>query len=151
MSSDAARSGGPALDRTRIVLRGLRVSTRVGWGEQERQVPQLLVLDLELELTPPPGPVAGPTPGPTPGPAAAAAPEDLELTVDYAELAGRVAGLVAGRTRRLLETVAGDVLTEVLRDGRVDAATVTVHKPAAPLPVDVDDVAVVRTRRRSPA
>ncbi len=135
VSDDPGRLGDAALDRTRIVLRGVRVSTRVGWGEEERQVPQLLVLDLELELTPGP----------------AAAPEDLASTVDYAELAGRVAGLVAGRVRRLLETVAGDVLTEVMRDGRVDAATVTVHKPAAPLPVDVDDVAVVRTRRRSPA
>lgn len=135
MSDDRARLGDPDPDRTRIVLRGLRVSTRVGWGEDERLVPQLLVLDLELELDGDPG----------------AALEDLASTVDYAELAGRVAALVAGRTRRLLETVAGDVLTEVMHDGRVDAATVTVHKPAAPLPVDVDDVAVVRTRRRSPA
>lgn len=119
----------------RIVLTGLRVHTRVGWTEDERAVAQLLLIDLELSL----GVLTGDHPG--------ALGDELAATVDYADLAGRVAAVVAAAPRRLIETVAADVLAETLRDRRVDAATVTVHKPDAPLPVAVDDVAVVVSGR----
>lgn len=119
----------------RIVLTGLRVHTRVGWTEDERAVAQLLLIDLELSLSVRPGDHPG------------ALGDELAATVDYADLAGRVAAVVAAAPRRLIETVAADVLAETLRDRRVDAATVTVHKPDAPLPVAVDDVAVVVSGR----
>lgn len=122
----------------RIVLTGLRVHTRVGWTDGERAEPQLLVIDVELSLEA--GPGAGPE---VPG-------DELSGTVDYADLAERVAAVVSATPRRLIETVAADVLAETLRDRRVDAATVTVHKPDAPLPVALDDVAVVVSGRSRP-
>ncbi len=164
--ADRAVSATGSTDAIRIVLRGVHVHARVGWGAEERRTPQLLLVDLDLDLSAEdlsagdvtagdltagdlvfPGAEAGRSPVGSPGDDAER--DDLADTVDYAELAGRVAATVSASGRRLLETVASDVLTEVLRDRRVDAATVTVHKPRAPLPVAVDDVAVVRTRRRT--
>lgn len=119
-------------DTERIILTGLRVQTRVGWTESERATPQLVLVDIDLTLDA----------------ATAGSTDDLADTVDYSSLARRVADLVSGTPRRLLETVAADVAADVLRHARVDAATVTVHKPRAPLPVAVDDVAVAVTRHR---
>lgn len=126
---------------SRILLTGLRVEARIGWTAQERATPQPLVLDLDLTLVDDRANVDGLNiDGLNTDDLEA---DDLKSTVDYAVLAGTVADLVAGSSRRLLEALAGDVLAEVLRDRRVDAATVTVHKPGAPLSVRVDDVAVV--------
>jgi dihydroneopterin aldolase len=156
----------------RIVITGLHASAHIGWTADERASPQLLVLDLVLDL------VSGDrvsgnrvlgdrvlgdrvaeervagnlvsgdrVSGNLVSGALSAPIDDLAGTVDYAELSARVAELVAHSSRRLLEALAGDVLTEVLRDRRVDAATVTVHKPGAPMSVEVDDVAVVVSGR----
>ena len=59
----------------------------------EAQLGQVFVVDLELalDLT------------------AAGQSDDLDRTVDYGSLAGRVAEVVGGRPRKLLEAVAEDV------------------------------------------
>jgi dihydroneopterin aldolase len=44
--------------------------------------------------------------------------------------------------------VAGRIADEVLADHRVEAVEVTVHKPAAPIPLDFADVAVTIRRGR---
>ena len=41
------------------------------------------------------------------------------------------------------------IADDVLTDHRVQAVEVTVHKPAAPIPLDFADVAVVARRSRS--
>jgi dihydroneopterin aldolase len=80
---------------------------------------------------------------------AAAASDDLTQTVHYGELAERVAAIVAGDARDLIETVAGDIADEVLTDDRVREVEVTVHKPSAPIPLSFQDVAVTVRRARS--
>jgi dihydroneopterin aldolase len=67
--------------------------------------------------------------------------------VDYGSLAGRVAEVVGGRPRKLLEAVAEDVAQLVLADERVREVRVRVTKPQAPLPVEAA-VAVEITRDR---
>ena len=67
--------------------------------------------------------------------------------MDYGSLAGRVAEVVGGRPRKLLEAVAEDVAQLVLADERVRQVRVRVTKPQAPLPVDAS-VAVEITRDR---
>jgi 7,8-dihydroneopterin aldolase/epimerase/oxygenase len=67
--------------------------------------------------------------------------------VDYGSLAGRVAEVVGGRPRKLLEAVAEDVAQLVLADERVRQVRVRVTKPQAALPVDAC-VAVEITRDR---
>jgi dihydroneopterin aldolase len=49
----------------------------------------------------------------------------------------------------LLETLAVRLADVCLADRRVAAATVTVHKPQAPIPLPFDDVAVIVRRGRS--
>lgn len=77
----------------------------------------------------------------------AAATDDLTRTVHYGELAELAAGIVTGPPRDLIETVAAEIADEVMRRYPVHAAEVTVHKPAAPIPLTFADVGV--TIRRS--
>ena len=119
------------MSEDRILLRGLRVRGHHGVLPHEAQLGQLFEVDLELALDL----------------AAAGRADDLDLTVDYGSLAGRVAEVVGGRPRKLLEAVAEDVAQLVLADQRVRQVRVRVTKPQAPLPVDAS-VAVEITRDR---
>jgi dihydroneopterin aldolase len=82
--------------------------------------------------------------------ARAAASDDLADTLNYGELAQRVAAIVGGPPANLIETVAGRVADAVLADVRVRAVEVTLHKPQAPIPMEFADVAVVVHRTRTP-
>ncbi|HTI19761.1 MAG TPA: dihydroneopterin aldolase [Kutzneria sp.] len=116
----------------RITLTGLRVFGYHGVFEHEKRDGQDFLIDVTvwLDLT------------------AAAATDDLTQTVHYGELAERVAAIVAGDPRDLIETVAGDIADEVLTDERVREVEVTVHKPSAPIPLSFQDVAVTVRRTR---
>jgi 7,8-dihydroneopterin aldolase/epimerase/oxygenase len=116
----------------RIVLRGLRVRGHHGVFERERREGQDFLVDLVVWLDL----------------AVAATSDDLADTLHYGELAERVAAIVAGPPVNLIEVVAGRVADEVLTDARVQAVEVTVHKPQAPIPQDVADIAVVVHRTR---
>ncbi|HEV8172652.1 MAG TPA: dihydroneopterin aldolase [Actinoplanes sp.] len=117
----------------RIELRGLRVRGHHGVYDFERAEGQDFLVDVELELDL----------------AAAAASDDVADTVHYGQLAERLAAVVAGAPVNLLETLADRLLAVCLEDRRVAAATVTVHKPQAPIPHEFADVAVTLHRSRS--
>ena len=117
----------------RVRLTGLRVYGHHGVFEHERRFGQSFVVDAELEMST----------------AAAAASDDLADTVDYGELATRLAAVISGEPVNLLETLAARLAGECLADPRVEAATVTVHKPQAPIPLAFADVAVTIRRDRS--
>ena len=68
--------------------------------------------------------------------------DDVTETVHYGELADRVVAIVGGPPVALIETLADRLVTACLDDVRVAAATVTVHKPQAPI------AAFVHRRRR---
>jgi dihydroneopterin aldolase len=116
----------------RITLTGLRVRGFHGVFDHERRDGQDFVVDAELELST----------------AAAAASDELADTVDYGELAGRLAAVVSGVPVNLLEALVARLADECLADPRVEAATVTVHKPQAPIPLTFEDVAVTIRRSR---
>ncbi|MBO0840990.1 MAG: dihydroneopterin aldolase, partial [Sciscionella sp.] len=78
----------------------------------------------------------------------AARSDALEHTLDYGELATRAAAIVGGPPCDLIETVAAKVADEVMADARLHAVEVTVHKPAAPIPLEFADVAVTVRRSR---
>ncbi len=78
----------------------------------------------------------------------AAASDDLADTYDYGALARLAADVVAGPPRNLIERVGGEIADQVMRDRRVHAVEVTVHKPQAPIPHQFTDVAVVVRRSR---
>ncbi|ABM16140.1 MULTISPECIES: dihydroneopterin aldolase [Mycolicibacterium] len=116
----------------RIELRGLKVRGNHGVFDHERRDGQDFIVDLTvwMEL------------------AAAAASDDLADTLDYGVLAQRAADIVAGRPRQLIETVAAEIAEDVMRDARVHAVEVVVHKPSAPIPLQFHDVAVTARRSR---
>jgi dihydroneopterin aldolase len=116
----------------RISLRGLRVRGHHGVFDFERRDGQDFVVDVELELDL----------------AKAAASDDVTDTVHYGELAGRLAEVIAGEPVNLIETLAERLAGVCLADARVTAATVTVHKPQAPIPLEFTDVAVTVRRAR---
>jgi dihydroneopterin aldolase len=117
----------------RIALTGLRVRGHHGVFDFERRDGQDFVVDVVLELST----------------ATAAASDALADTVHYGELAQRLADVVTGEPVNLLETLAARLVDACLVDARVDAATITVHKPQAPIPLSFDDVAVTIRRERA--
>ena len=116
----------------RIELRGLRVRGHHGVFDHERREGQDFVVDVTvwMDLVP------------------AARSDDLADTLHYGELAQNVARIVAGEPCNLIETVAARVADDVLRDARVQAVEVVLHKPQAPIPLEFADVAVVARRSR---
>jgi dihydroneopterin aldolase len=116
----------------RITLTGLRVRGRHGVFDHERRDGQDFLVDITvwIDLD------------------RAAATDDLADTLDYGELAARAAAIVGGEPRKLIETVAGAVAEDVMRDERVHAVEVTLHKPAAPIPLTFADVSVTARRSR---
>lgn len=117
----------------RIFIRGLVVHAHHGVMAHEAEVGQRFVIDLDLALD------LG----------RAAASDHLADTVSYAAVAETTAEAFTTRSFKLLEAAAGAVAAAVLvRFERVQAVTVTVHKPHAPIAAIFDDVGVVLTRRR---
>lgn len=117
----------------RIELTGLRVRGFHGVFEHERRDGQEFVVDAVLEMST----------------ASAAESDELSDTVDYGGLAQRLAAVISGEPVNLLEKLVARLAEECLTDPRVAAATVTVHKPQAPIPLAFDDVAVT-VRREQP-
>ena len=115
----------------RLVLRGLRVVGTHGVlpEEQVRAQPFEVDVDLGLDL------------------AAAGESDALADTVDYGELAQRVADVVSGEHHALLERLAHRIAEVALADQRVVDVEVTVRKLRPPVPVDLAH-AEVRLRRR---
>jgi 7,8-dihydroneopterin aldolase/epimerase/oxygenase len=81
--------------------------------------------------------------------APAAAGDELGLTVNYAQVADAVVGVVTGESLDLIETVADRIARSILAEQPVATAVeVTVHKPHAPIDADFADVAVTVVRSR---
>ncbi len=116
----------------RIELRGLTVGGNHGVFDHERRDGQDFVVDITVWIDL----------------AAAAASDQLSDTYDYGVLAQRAAAIVGGEPRNLIETVAAEIAEDVMKDERVHAVEVAVHKPTAPIPLDFSDVAVVARRSR---
>lgn len=119
--------------RSVIQLRALRFEARHGVLPEEHRNPQPFLVDVDLGLDT----------------AAAAAADDLALTVDYAEVHRRVARVVEGPHRRLIETLAHQLAAELLHAFPVDWVRVRVAKPAAPLPGPAEGAAVEVWRSRA--
>ena len=117
----------------RIELTGIRARGRHGVLPAERELGQEFRADVTawLDLS------------------AASASDELADTINYAELAELAAGHLAGPALNLIEAVAGRIAEDAMeRYLQLFAIEVTVHKPAAPIEVPFDDVAVVARRSR---
>jgi dihydroneopterin aldolase len=119
--------------RDQVALRGLSGFGRHGVFDFEREQGQRFVADVvcTLDLSP------------------AAESDDLRHTVDYGQLAADVVADIEGAPLNLIEALADRIAATCLRRPAVESVEVTVHKPEAPMPVVVADVAVTLTRSKS--
>jgi dihydroneopterin aldolase len=122
----------PSTRLDRIAIHGLSAHAFHGVYEAERRLGQTFRVDAVLELDTAP----------------AAADDDLERTVNYAELARALHIVLTGEPVDLLETLAQRLADVCLEDPLVDAVEITVHKPEADLGVPFDDVTVAIRRER---
>lgn len=116
----------------RIELRGLTVRGHHGVFEHEKRDGQDFIVDIVVTMDL----------------SRAGRSDDLGDTLDYGGLAQRAAEIIGGPPCNLIEAVAARIADSVMEDSRVEAVEVTLHKPAAPIPLDFRDVAVVVTRQR---
>ncbi len=116
----------------RIVLRGIEAFGHHGVLSHEQEFGQSFGVDAELELDL----------------SAAGASDALDDTVDYGALSADLAAVVTDERYDLIERLATRLAEVCLARPRVDAVTITVHKPHAPVPVPLDDVIVSIRRSR---
>ncbi len=114
----------------RIDLRGVAARGHHGLFEHERRDGQDFVVDVSLGLDLKP----------------AAREHDLTLSVDYGSLAQGIHDIIVGEPVDLIETVALRMVDLCLAAPSVRWASVTVHKPQAPIAVAFSDVAVTIER-----
>ncbi len=116
----------------RIELRGITAFGRHGVLAHEQELGQTFLVDVALELDLAP----------------AGASDALVDTVDYGALSGELAAVVTDERYDLIERLATRLTEVCLARSSVSAVTVTVHKPHAPVPVPLADVAVTLRRTR---
>lgn len=112
--------------KSRLCICELEVPCRIGVSERERACPQTVWVTIELEFDFP-------------------AVDELGATIDYVELANRVKSFCAGRTWKLIETMAVDLSELVLRESSVRQVTIEVRKAAL---ADAKFVSAKVTRQR---
>jgi 7,8-dihydroneopterin aldolase/epimerase/oxygenase len=116
----------------RIELRGVSAHAYHGVYPFEREQGQTFSIDAVLEVDT----------------RASAVGDDLDKTVNYADLAQKLHAVLTGEPVNLLETLAQQLADVCLADPLVDAVEITVHKPQAQLGVPFDDVTVTIRRVR---
>jgi dihydroneopterin aldolase len=118
-------------DLHQIEIRRLKVNCHIGVPEEERALPQQLRVTVKLSLAKPFHAMA----------------DEISRTLDYAALAAAIQDLASSRPRRLIETLAADVASHVMRFAAVTTVEVTVEKFILP---DTECVAVHLRRERQP-
>ena len=95
-----------------IRIEGLELTARVGVPDEEREEPQRLTANLLLELERAFGCMS----------------DQIESTVDYFALSRAVQEVARAGSRRLLETLAAEIASRILRDFAVRTVTLELRK-----------------------
>jgi len=75
--------------------------------------------------------------------------DQLDKTVNYAEVAQVVKVEITGKPYQLIETLAESIAKQILKKfKKIKKVRITVHKPNAPIPLKFKDVSVVIERSR---
>ena len=115
-----------------IDITGITAETHIGWPDDERSVPQVVIVDLVLHCDL----------------SRAGLTDDLADTVDYDEVIAGVRDLIRSSKSRLLEHLAEEIATLISRNRLVERVTVRIRKEAFPQPgsgVEEVSVAIERT------
>lgn len=117
----------------KIVLKGLYFEACHGVLDFEKVEKQPFIIDVEMDMDL----------------TKAGSSDNLAESVDYSKVYELVKFKVFEKTCDLIEKLAYEILTEVLRfDERIQSVRVSVHKPKAPIEAKFDDVVVVMERTR---
>jgi len=117
------------MERDAIIIRGLELPVRIGVPETERAGWQTLGADVELEMEPRFDELN----------------DELAGTLDYQAVADQIRALAASRPRKLLETLAAEIIGALLRHPMAASVAVELRKRILP---GVDHVAVRMKRGR---
>ncbi|MCE5387232.1 MAG: dihydroneopterin aldolase [Acidithiobacillus sp.] len=98
-----------------LFVRELQVQTRIGIYDWERQVPQTVLIDLEIAADA----------------AIAARLDKVEATINYQSVCNRVVDYLEEAETELVETVAEEIARIVREEFGAPWVRVVVHKPAA--------------------
>lgn len=117
-----------------ISVKGLKVTACHGVFAEEKTAPQPFVFDIGIECDT----------------SAAAASDDVNLTVNYAEVCGLITAFCKENCFNLIERLAyGAAYLIVEKYKNVSAAEVTVHKPEAPVNLPFGDISVTARVERN--
>ena len=113
----------------RISIEALRLQCRIGVFPEERETPQRIDADIVLHVEP----------------RFEDMDDNLAATVDYDALARRIRELAENRERKLIETLAADIIATILTDQKISEAEVKLKKYVLP---DTGHVGVEMRRKR---
>ena len=116
----------------RIDLRGITAHGHHGVFDHERRDGQTFVADVSLGVDL----------------IEAAENDDLAATVDYGKITQGIHDVITGDPSDLIESVALRMVDLCLSHPLVRWASVTVHKPEAPIEVTIEDVSVTIERSK---
>lgn len=112
----------------RLFLSGIRASGHHGARPGEKDEPQELVVDLDVEVT--------------------VGDDDIAGTADYRGITETVRAVLERRSFDLIESMAAAIADDVLALDRVARVTAVVHKPNAAGRLGIDGVAAGATAPR---
>lgn len=132
MQSTVDREERTLLGHDRIRLRGLQFFAYHGVMEEEGTLGQKFVVDLDIikDLS------------------AAGKSDQVQDTVNYAEVYHVVKSIVTGERYNLIERLAERIAEQILDQFSCEAIRVELHKPGAPIPGILEDVSVEVYRER---
>ena len=116
----------------RIHIKGLKLETRIGVPDVERAEPQTVAVNLTIK---PDCPLAG-------------LDDNIEKTIDYYAVTQSLKEVAAEGERKLVETLAKDLVAAVLEFDRVQTVDLEVRKFILP-ETDYVSVSIRRERQRS--
>ena len=118
--------------RDRIALRGMKFFGYHGVLSEENRLGQVFIVDIDLyaDLS------------------KAGKSDQVEDTINYAEVYARIKSIVQGEKYQLIERLAEKIAENVLDEFSCEALLVTVHKPQAPIQGIFEDAFVEIYRER---
>jgi dihydroneopterin aldolase len=131
MSEEQENRNRPSAERQRVMIHGLEVWSTVGVPDAERENSQRLLIDVEV----------------VPDRSFRVLDDKIEQAVDYHALSLRIKEVAENGERRLIETLAADLVDAVMEDNKVVEVTLKIRKFILP---DTEYVAVERTQTRLP-
>jgi dihydroneopterin aldolase len=114
-----------------IKIVGVKAKGFHGVLESERKRGQKFIVDVELRLN------------------LLKLNDDLNETVNYAQVAMVINDQITGKPQKLIETLAENIALKILKDfKKVKSVKVIVHKPKAPIALNFKDIQVEIDRSR---